>query len=388
MKIISILLIFIGLLTVQIPASAQVKVGAESTEEYFPLLKGKRIGVFSNQTGIVNGVHTVDLLKMAGFDITIIFSPEHGFRGEADAGELVGDEIDARAKIPVFSLYKAKGGEPDSATLAKIDVLVIDIQDVGLRFYTYYISMFKLMNVCAAADIPVVLLDRPNPNGFYVDGPILDMKYKSGVGYLPIPAVHGMTLGELALMINGERWLPRKRVCKLTVIKCKNYTHSAFYDLPVPPSPNLPNMKSVYLYPSTCLFEGTVVSLGRGTDAPFQVYGHPKMSDCNFSFIPRSLPGAKNPPLLNQRCYGVDLREVANEKIRRDGLNLEYLIDAYRRLKMGDKFFTPFFEKLIGVDYVRKMIEEDRSAAEIRAMWKDDVAKFKSQRKPYLLYED
>ncbi|MDR0733651.1 MAG: DUF1343 domain-containing protein [Dysgonamonadaceae bacterium] len=365
---------------------AKVLTGAESTAEYFPLLKNKRIGVFTNHTGIVGNEHLVDLLKRKGFQVVVIFSPEHGFRGNADAGEKVGDDTDAKTGIPIYSLYKSKTGKPDSRTLSKIDLLVTDIQDVGLRFYTYYISMYKLMDACAETGKPILILDRPNPNGFYVDGPILNMKYKSGVGYLPIPIVHGMTLGELAQMINGEKWLPQGKTCKLQVIKCKNYSHETKYNLPVAPSPNLPNMKSVYLYPSTCLFEGASVSLGRGTDFPFQVYGSPKMKGYDFSFIPRSIPGAKNPPFLNQECYGVDLRNVPDKTIWEQGINLQYIIDAYNHHETGESFFTPFFEKLIGVDYVRKMIEDGRTAEEIKAKWRPDVEKFKKQRKPYLLY--
>lgn len=365
---------------------AQVIVGAESTAEYFPLLKDKRIGIFTNHTGIVGNEHLADLLKREGFQVAVIFSPEHGFRGDADAGENVGDETDAKTGIPIYSLYKSNTGKPDNRTMSKIDILITDIQDVGLRFYTYYISMYKLMDACAENGKPMLVLDRPNPNGFYVDGPVLDMKYKSGVGYLPIPVVHGMTLGELAKMINGEKWLPQGKTCKLQVIKCKNYSHETRYRLPVPPSPNLRNMKSIYLYPSTCLFEGTVVSLGRGTDFPFQVYGSPDMRGCDFSFIPRSIPGAKNPPFLNRKCYGVDLRNVPDETIWKEGLNLRYLIDAYRNLQTGGKFFTPFFEKLMGVDYVKKMIMEGKTAEEIKAQWRPDVDKFKIRRKPYLLY--
>ena len=268
------------------------------------------------------------------------------------------------------------------------DVLLVDIQDVGLRFYTYYISMVKLMDACAEFGRPVIVLDRPNPNGHYIDGPILDMKYKSGVGWLPIPVVHGMTLGELARMVNGEHWLPEDRECDLTVVPCLNYTHQTHYVLPVPPSPNLPNMRAVYLYPSTCYFEATPVSLGRGTDWPFQVYGHPNMKGYDFSFTPRSVPGAKNPPQLNKKCYGVDLTGLTDEEIWAKGLNLEYVIDAYRNLNLGDHFFRSFFEKLIGVDYVRRMIEEGKSADEIKAMWHDDVEKFREQRRPYLLYEE
>jgi len=244
------------------------------------------------------------------------------------------------------------------------------------------------MDACAENGKKMILLDRPNPNGFYVDGPILDMKYKSGVGYLPIPVVHGMTLGELAQMINGEKWLPNKQVCKLEVIKCKNYTHQTKYQLPIPPSPNLPNMKSIYLYPSTCLFEGTPISLGRGTSFPFQVYGSPNMKGYSFSFTPKSIPGAKNPPHLNKKCYGVDLRNIPNEEIWENGINLNYVIDAYRNSPKSETFFTSFFQNLIGVDYVKQMIIEGKSNDEIRAVWQSDVKKFKMQRKPYLLYEE
>lgn len=234
----------------------------------------------------------------------------------------------------------------------------------------------------------MLILDRPNPNGHYVDGPILNMKYKSGVGWLPIPIVHGMTLGELALMVNGEGWLPASRVCDVTVIKCENYTHQTMYRLPIPPSPNLPNMTSIYLYPSTCFFEGTPVSLGRGTPLPFQIYGHPKMTGYDYSFTPKSVRGAKTPPQLNQLCHGVDLSKMSDEEAWKRGVDLSFVIDAYNNLKMGDSFFRPFFELLVGTDYVRKMIKERKSADEIKAMWRGDVEKFKRQRKPYLLYQE
>jgi uncharacterized protein YbbC (DUF1343 family) len=364
-----------------------VEVGAESVSEYFPLLENKRIGIFTNHTGITSQGHIVDLLYRSGFDIVAIFAPEHGFRGNFDAGEKIEDTKDNLTGIPIYSLYKSKGGKPDKQTIASIDILIIDIQDVGLRFYTYYISMYKLMESCSENNKSIIILDRPNPNGFYVDGPILDMKNRSGVGYLPVPVVHGMTLGELAQMINGEKWLPNRQVCRLQVIKCKNYTHQIKYQLPVPPSPNLPNMKSVYLYPSLCLFEGTSISLGRGTSFPFQVYGSPDMNNCSFSFIPRSIPGAKNPPCLNKKCYGKDLRNISDKVIWDNGLNLNYIIDAYNCTNQSKIFFTPFFQKLIGVDYVQKMIEEGKSADEIKATWKQDVEEFKIRRKPYLLYE-
>lgn len=366
----------------------KVRVGAEQTQKYIPLLHAKRVAVMSNQTGMVGDQHLVDVLVENGVDVTGIFSPEHGFRGTADAGEHVSNSVDKKTGIPIWSLYGSGSGKPSSADMQKFDVLVFDLQDVGLRFYTYYASMARLMDACAESGRKMIVLDRPNPNGFYVDGPILDMKHKSGVGWLPIPVVHGMTLGELALMINGEKWLPQQRVCDITVIPCEKYTRQTRYELPIAPSPNLPNIHSIYLYPSTCLFEGTVVSLGRGTSFPFEAYGHPEFKGSDFSFTPRSISGAKNPPLLNQECWGVDLRNVSDEYIWTNGFDLSYVIDAYSNLKMGDKFFTSFFEKLVGVDYIRKEIMEGKSAVEIREMWKKDVENFKFQRKPYLLYPD
>lgn len=361
--------------------------GDEQTTEYFPLLKGKRIAIFSNHTGMIGDKHLLDVLLENEFNVVAIFSPEHGFRGNADAGEHVSSSVDEKTGVPILSLYDGKLGKPSKESMNKFDILVVDIQDVGLRYYTYYASMCRLMDACAEYGRNMLILDRPNPNGHYVDGPLLDMKYKSGVGWLPIPVVHGMTLGELALMVNGEGWLPEGRTCNLTVIPCKNYTHQTMYRLPIPPSPNLPNMKSIYLYPSTCYFEATPVSLGRGTDKPFQIYGHPDMKGYDFSFTPRSVPGAKNPPQLDKLCHGVDLSNLTDEEIWKRGIDLSYLIDAYRNLNIGDKFFTSFFEKLIGVDYVRTMIKAGKSADEIKAAWKDDVEKFKTQRKKYLLYD-
>jgi uncharacterized protein YbbC (DUF1343 family) len=365
-----------------------VKAGAELTGAYLPLIRGKRVAVMTNQTGRVGDEHLVDLLIRNKVDLVGIFSPEHGFRGMADAGEHVASSVDEKTGVPVWSLYGSGGGKPSTGKMKGFDVLLFDLQDVGLRFYTYYASMARLMEACAEHDKKMIVLDRPNPNGFYVDGPLLDMKHKSGVGWLPIPVVHGMTLGELALMINGEKWLPQGRICDVTVIPCENYTHQTKYELPIAPSPNLPNMRSVYLYPSTCLFEGTVMSLGRGTSFPFQAYGHPNFEGSGFSFTPRSVPGAKNPPLLDKKCYGVDLRNVSQEYIWENGFDLSYVIDAYRNLKMGDKFFTNFFEKLVGVDYIRQEIIAGKSAQEIKEKWFCDVLKFKRQRRPYLLYEE
>ena len=339
---------------------------------------------------MIGDKHLLDILLENKFNVVAIFSPEHGFRGDADAGEHVSSSVDKKTGVPILSLYDGKSGKPSEASMRKFDILVVDIQDVGLRFYTYYASMCRLMDACAEYNRKVLILDRPNPNGHYVDGPILDMKYKSGVGWLPIPVVHGMTLGELGLMVNGERWLPASRTCDLTVIPCKNYTHQTKYVLPIPPSPNLPNMKSIYLYPATCYFEATPVSLGRGTDMAFTVYGHPLMRNRSFEFTPRSIPGAKNPPELDKLCHGVDLRNLSDDEIIAKGINLEYLIDAYNDLngQLDKDFFRNFFELLIGRGDIRGMIENGKSADEIKATWASDVEAFKKQRKPYLLYNE
>lgn len=368
--------------------AGEVKVGAALLDKYIPLLKGKRVALLSNHTGMVDSLHTLDLMLANGVNVTTIFSPEHGFRGNADAGEHVGSSVDAKTGVPIASLYDGKKRGPSPEVMENIDIIVTDIQDVGLRFYTYYCTMLELMNAAAASGKEFMVLDRPNPNGMSVDGPILDMKYSSGVGRLPIPVLHGLTLGEIALMANGEGWLKDGRKVDLTVIPCEGYTHSTRYRLPIPPSPNLPDMKSVYLYPSTCFFEATPVSLGRGTDMPFTVYGHPDMKGYDFSFTPRSRSGAKNPPQLDQQCYGRDLRGISDEEAIAQGVNLEYVIDAYRNLGMGDKFFRPFFELLIGRGDIRTMIEEGKSADEIKATWADDVKRFREQRRPYLLYAE
>ena len=375
-------------LETDVDVERNVITGAERTELYFPLIEGKRVAVMSNQTGMVGNEHLVDMLIRRGHNVVGIFSPEHGFRGTADAGEHVSSSVDKKTGTPIWSLYRSGGGKPSADNMKEFDVLLFDLQDVGLRFYTYYISMMGLMDACAEHNKKMIVLDRPNPNGMYVDGPILDMKYKSGVGWLPIPVVHGMTLGELAVMINGEKWLTNDRTCDLAVVPCDNYTHQTLYELPVSPSPNLPNIHSIYLYPSTCMFEGTVMSLGRGTHFPFEVYGHPNYKNSDFTFTPRSVPGAKNPPLLNKKCYGIDLRSIPNDEIIEKGLDLSYIIDAYNNLNIGNKFFTSFFENLVGVDYIRPDIMEGKSAEEIKAKWADDVENFKIQRKPYLLYEE
>lgn len=369
-------------------AGMALKTGAERTDEYLPRLEGLRVALFSNHTGMVGDRHTLDVMLEGGVNVTTIFSPEHGFRGTADAGEHVKSSVDPVTGIPIASLYDGGKRGPAKAVMDNIDVIVTDIQDVGLRYYTYYITMVDLMNAAAKHGKKFMVLDRPNPNGMTVDGPILDMKYRSGVGRLPIPVVHGMTLGELALMANGEGWLDGKAKIDLTVIPCEGYSHSTRYELPVAPSPNLRTMHAIYLYPSICYFEATPVSLGRGTDMPFEVYGHPEMDDRDFSFTPKSIDGSKNPPQLNKQCYGRDLRGLDDDSIIARGVDLSYLIDAYKDLGIGDRFFTPFFEKLIGRGDIRGMIKAGMNAEEIKATWSGDVEKFRRQRAPYLIYPE
>ncbi len=384
------ILAFAAMLLSVLAMSAQdVVVGAARLEHYIPMLKGKRVALLSNHTGMIGDKHTLDVMLENGVNVTTIFSPEHGFRGKADAGEHVSSSVDTKTGIPIASLYDGEKRMPAKAVMDKIDIIVTDIQDVGLRYYTYYCTMTDLMNAAITYGKEFMVLDRPNPNGMYVDGPILDMKYESGVGRLPLTVVHGMTLGEIAMMANGEGWLKDGKTVALTVIPCEGYTHQTRYELPVAPSPNLRDMKAVYLYASTCYFEATPVSLGRGTEHPFKVYGHPDMKGCDYSFTPRSVEGAKNPPQLDKKCYGRNLCGLADEDIIAEGINLEYLIDAYKNVGMpADKFFRSFFEKLIGDGNIRTMIEQGKTAQEIEATWADDVEAFKKQRRPYLLYAE
>ena len=374
--------------------ATDIVTGAQRVGEYPPLLKGKKVCVLSNQSGMVNETsHVLDTLVASGVNVTCIMSPEHGFRGDADAGEHVGNSVDSKTGIPIRSLYGAKNGS-SKELLKDVDVMVFDLQDVGVRFYTYYVTMVEVMAACAIENVEFIVLDRPNPIGYLVDGPILDMKYKSGVGGLPIPIAHGMTLGEIANMTNGEGWLvygnkaAKGLKCNLKVITCENYDHSKLYKLPIKPSPNLPDMRAIYLYPSTCYFEATPVSLGRGTDKAFEMYGHPNMKGYNFSFIPRGIAGAKTPPQHNKECFGVDLRtQPAIDDVIANGVNLEYVIDAYNNLNLDDHFFRSFFELEVGQAYIRKMIKQGKSAAEIKAVWTKDVEQFKKDRAPYLLYK-
>lgn len=378
-----------------VPAQGTL-VGMTDTAAYFPLLRGQRVAVLANQTSVAEmpgasgadasgRVHLVDLLHGAGFDVAAIFSPEHGFRGTADAGEHVKSSVDTRTGIPIRSLYDGNTKRPSDETMRSFDVLVVDMQDVGLRFYTYYISMLRMMDACADFGCRVVVLDRPNPNGHIVDGPVLDMKYRSGVGAIPVPVLHGLTMGEIARMAAGEGWAKK---CALTVVKCRNYTHATEYLLPVAPSPNLPTARAVYLYAALCPFEGTVVSLGRGTDKPFEMYGHPDMTGRAFTFTPRPTAGAKHPPLEGQLCRGVDLSGMPLAEAREVGFSLKYVIDAYADLGSGTKFFTPMFEKLVGVGWVREMILAGAPEGEIRARWADDVERYRERRTKYLLYEN
>ena len=341
------------------------------------------MAVLANHTAMYDDErHIVDVMHSEGIDVVGIFAPEHGFRGSIEAGAKIEDGVDAKTGIRILSLYNGNTQRPSDKVMRSFDVLVVDMQDVGLRFYTYYISMLRMVDACADFDCEVVVLDRPNPNGHYVDGPILDMKYKSGVGWLPIPVVHGMTMGEIATMAIGEGWA---KPAKLTVVKCQNYDHTTHYTLPIAPSPNLPTQHSIYLYPTTCLFEGTVLSMGRGTEAPFEIYGHPDLTGYNFTFTPAPNAGSAEPPHMGRQCYGRNLRDIPNEEIWAEGIDLTHIIEAYNNLDMGDKFFKPIFEKLIGVSYVREMIMAGYSAEEIEAMWSADVENFKTQRRKYLL---
>ena len=366
-----------------------VTLGAARTDVYLPMLEGKRVALYSNQTGMVGSKHTLDLLKEGGADVRLVFSPEHGFRGTADAGEHVSTEVDKATGVKIYSLYGPGSKQAMDEGLNEVDVVLVDIQDVGLRYYTYYITMLKIMEKAAEKGKSVMVLDRPNPLGMVVDGPILDPKYASGVGQLAIPVVHGLTLGEMANMIVGEKWLRNgMEKLDLTVIPMKGYTHDTRYRLPVAPSPNLRDMTAIYLYPSVCYFEGTPASLGRGTDKPFKIYGHPDMKNRTFSFTPESVPGAKNPPLLGVLCHGVDLSGISDDEAIAQGINLDYLIDAYRDVNIGDKFLTRFFDLLIGNGETRKQIADGMTSDQIKATWKDELDTFKTLRRRYLLYPE
>ncbi|GAA4317060.1 DUF1343 domain-containing protein [Compostibacter hankyongensis] len=370
------------------PQPQKILTGADQTEKYLPLLDGKRVGLLVNQTSLVGEQNLVDTLLKRGVKIVKIFGPEHGFRGNADAGETVGNSTDPATGLPVISLY-GKHNKPTSVELTDVDVMLYDIQDVGARFYTYISSMQRFMEAAAENHKPFIILDRPNPNGFYVDGPVLDLKFRSGVGPQPIPIVYGMTIGEYARMLIGERWLSSPDLQpELTVIPCRGYTHRSRYTLPVRPSPNLPDMTSVYLYPSLCFFEGTDCSVGRGTDRPFQVFGRPDFPPDLYAFTPRSRPGAKNPPQLDKRCYGFLAAASPEEALRETGgkIQLKWLLEAYRLAPDKDHFFNAYFNKLAGNDALMQQVKAGWSAEKIRASWAPELTRFKEIRQRYLLY--
>lgn len=388
--------------------------GAERLSTYLPLLKGKRVGIFANQTSVVGKSHLVDTLRKSGVDIKVIFGPEHGFRGTADAGEKVGNYTDERTGIPVISLYGAKR-RPGAEDVKDVDILIFDIQDVGVRFYTFISSLEEFMEAAFELHKPLLVLDRPNPNGFYVDGPVLELPYRSFVGRQQVPIVYGMTIGEYAMMLTGEKWMSAKAnqymdYAKSTnptadtpfhfmVIKCSGYTHASKYELPVRPSPNLPNMQSIYLYPSTCFFEGTVLSEGRGTSKPFQVFGHPSLPNHLFSFTPNPNEGAKSSKLYGQLCYGWDLSGTTDQVLQQvsNKVQLKWLVEAYRLFPEKDKFFIlpksgkmeeSFFNKLSGNNTLWQQLKENKSEKDIRKSWEPALQQFKKIRKKYLLYPD
>ncbi|MBT4916702.1 MAG: DUF1343 domain-containing protein [Formosa sp.] len=364
-----------------------IVLGAQQTERYLPILKNKNIGIVANQTSVIfkpeGYTHLIDTLLSLNIIIKKAFAPEHGFRGRADAGEYVKDGVDAGSGIPIVSLY-GSNKIPNAAILSDLDVVIFDVQDVGARFYTFLSTLHYMMETCANLGITVLILDRPNPNGHYVDGPTLDLKYTSFVGVHPVPVVHGMTVGEYAQMINGEGWLKEGVKCELKVISIQNYTHSTIYQPPIKPSPNLPNSKAINLYPSLCFFEGTNMSMGRGTANQFQIIGSPFLKGdlYNYEFIPKPNIGAKYPIHEGDICKGLNLQ---NEP-RLNYIELKWLIDAYQNSSNKIVFFNPFFTKLAGQELLQKKIENGWNAQQIRASWKDDIEKYKRLREPYLLY--
>ncbi len=368
---------------------ADITVGAKRFSEYESMLSGKRVAICANHTSYLDSVHLLDFLLDKDIDVVKVFAPEHGFRGKADAGQKVSGSIDDKTGIEIVSLY-GNHKKPTAEDLTGIDVVLFDIQDVGARFYTYISTMTYVMESCAENDIDFVVLDRPNPNGFYVDGPMLQTEHKSFVGMLPIPVVHGLTIAELAQMINGEGWLEEGIKAKLEVIRCDGYQHSDIYVLPIKPSPNLPTANSVLLYPSLCFFEGTSFSVGRGTATPFEVFGHPNMSIGSFIFVPKSGEGSTHPKHEGVPCVGWDLSEIGGKRIQEtQGLILDWLVDAYRQFPEKDKFFNSngFIHKLAGTDQLQKQIEQGYTADEIKASWQSDLSEYNRKRAKYLLYD-
>ncbi|MEG2178138.1 MAG: DUF1343 domain-containing protein [Bacteroidales bacterium] len=371
------------------PSSPRVEfqLGIEQTERYMPLLQGKRVGIVANQTSLIQGVHLLDTLLARNIQVVKIFSPEHGFRGEAEAGKYVDNSIDAKTALPIISLYGV-AKKPIRSQFDDVDIIVFDIQDVGARFYTYISTMHNMMEVCADFSIPLLILDRPNPHGFYVDGPILDSTQRSFVGMHPVPIVHGMTLAEYARMINGENWLSHKKPAPLITIEMKAYTHAMDYQIPIPPSPNLRSMEAIYAYPSLCLFEGTPISVGRGTLHPFEQYGFPNSPIGQDTFTPTSIRGLSVVPLYNQkRCTGFSIpKDIKNEVKQNKQLNLSYLIRMYQAYPEKDKFFKDFFNRLAGTTKLKEQIQKGLTEEQIRASWQADLEKYKRIREKYLLY--
>ena len=369
-------------------SDADIEVGAKRYAEYSAFLEGEKVAITGNHTSMIDSVHIVDWLLDKEVNVVKVFAPEHGFRGKADAGEKVESGKDLKTGLPIVSLYGSHK-KPSAEDLMGVDIMVFDIQDVGARFYTYISTMTYVMEACSEQGIPVVILDRPNLNGFYTDGPILKDEFKSFVGMHPIPVVHGMTVGELAQMINGEKWLTNGIQCDLTVIQCDGYSKSDIYVLPISPSPNLPNMNAILLYPSLCFFEGTDFSVGRGTDHPFEMFGHPNMGMGSFMFVPKSTDGAKHPKHEGLPCLGWDLTEIGGKRVQeKQTLILDWMINAYRDFPLKEKFFLSngFFDKLAGTDELRLQIQSGMSADEIRDSWKSGLLEFKERRKAYLLY--
>lgn len=360
---------------------AQILPGAYRTGEYFPVLKNKNIALVANHTSLIGITHLADSLLNSGLRLKKIFCPEHGFRGTADAGELIHSSTDVKTGLQVVSVY-GKSKKPTPAQIAGIDIVVFDLQDVGVRCYTYLSTLHYIMEACAENNVQLIVLDRPNPNVSYVDGPVLRAKFRSFVGMHPVPVVYGMTIGEYAQMINGEGWLNKNLKCRLTVIPCSDYSRLSKYILPVNPSPNLPNQCSVYLYPSLCFFEGTCVSVGRGTEFPFQVLGHPGLSSSLFSFTPEPKPGAKNPLYENQICFGYDLRSSCDSTF-----TLKYIMEMYSLFPEKDAFFNPFFNKLAGNDELIFQVKSGKTEEEIRATWKPELEIFLKIRQKYLIYK-
>ncbi len=373
--------------------SKQVKeniiVGAERMNLYFNKIKDKKIAVIANPSSLVNKTHLVDTLISLGIKVIKVMSPEHGFRGDASAGEYVNNSFDNKTGLPIVSLY-GKHKKPSKDDLKDIDILIFDLQDVGTRFYTYLSTLHLCLEACAENNKELLILDRPNPNGYYVDGPILEPQYKSFVGMDPIPIVHGMTLGEYAKMLNGEFWLKDSLVCNLTIVPVKNYTHKMSYKLPVRPSPNLPNNIAINLYPSLCLLEGTPISVGRGTNKPFQMFGYPNFKDYDTTFIPKSIPHVSlNPKLKNKKCNGKNLSYYNDSTaLSESKIQLKWIILAYNQFDKKSDFFNSFFYKLAGTKTLSEQIKEGMSEKEIRNSWRNGIMNFKKIRRKYLLYPD